>query len=102
VARAGHHLAPLLLSSGRNIFEELGQGFSLLGLDVDESALKAFGAAAKRLGVPLKVIRDSCDGGREQYQARLILIRPDQFIAWASSESGIDGAEVLRQAVGAG
>jgi cysteine desulfurase/selenocysteine lyase len=35
-ARAGHHLAPQTLSSGRNVFEELGEGFTLL----------AFGAAA--------------------------------------------------------
>ena len=102
VARAGHHLAPSLLSSGRNIFEDLGQGFSLLGLDVHESTLRSFEVAAKRLGMPLKIIRDTCDGGRERYQARLILIRPDQFVAWASSESGVDGAEVLSRTIGAG
>jgi hypothetical protein len=102
IARAGHHLAPLLLSSGRNVFEDLDQGFSLLGLDVHESALEAFEIAAKRLRVPLKIIRDTCNGGREHYQAKLILIRPDQFVAWASSDSGADGAEVLRRAIGAG
>jgi hypothetical protein len=92
----------LLLSSGRNIFEDLGQGFSLLGLDVHESTLKSFQVAAKQLNVPLKIIRDTCDGGREQYQARLILIRPDQFVAYASSDSGVAGAEVLRRTIGAG
>ncbi len=102
IARAGHHLAPLLLSSGRNVFEDLDQGFSLLGLDVHESALEAFEIAAKRLRVPLKIIRDTCNGGREHYQAKLILIRPDQFVAWASSDSGADRAEVLRRAIGAG
>jgi 2-polyprenyl-6-methoxyphenol hydroxylase-like FAD-dependent oxidoreductase len=101
-ARAGHHLAPSLLSSGRNIFEDLGQGFSLLCLDVHESTLRSFEAAAKRLGMPLKIIRDTCYGGRERYQARLILIRPDQFVAWASSESDVDGAEVLSRTIGAG
>ena len=102
VARAGHHLAPLLLSSGRNIFEDLGQGFSLLGLDVHVSTLRSFQVAAKQLNVPLKIIRDTCDGGREQYQARLILIRPDQFVAYASSDSGVAGAEILRRTIGAG
>src|SRR5262249_29773221 len=29
-ARPGHHLAPQSLSSGRNVFEELGSGFALL------------------------------------------------------------------------
>jgi 4-hydroxyisophthalate hydroxylase len=101
-ARAGHHLAPLLLSSGRNVFEDLGQGFSLLGLDVHESTLTSFEVAAKQLGVPLKIVRDTCDGGREHYQAKLILIRPDQFVAWASDDSGPNGAEVLRRTIGAG
>jgi 2-polyprenyl-6-methoxyphenol hydroxylase-like FAD-dependent oxidoreductase len=101
-ARAGHHLAPLLLSSGCNVFEELGESFSLLGLDVHENALSSFQIAAQRLRVPLKIIRDTCDDGRERYQARLILIRPDQFVACASSESDIDGGEVLRRTIGAG
>jgi 4-hydroxyisophthalate hydroxylase len=101
-ARAGHHLAPLLLSSGRNVFEDLGQGFSLLGLDFPESTLRSFEVAAKQLSVPLKIIRDTCDGGRKQYKATLILIRPDQFVGWASSDSDVDGAEILRRAIGAG
>ncbi|MBM1174679.1 FAD-dependent monooxygenase [Microvirga arabica] len=101
-ARAGHHLAPLLLSSGRNIYEDLGQGFSLLGLDVDERTLQSFEEAAKQLRLPLKIIRDTCDAGRERYRARLILIRPDQFVAWASSDSNADGAEILRRTIVAG
>jgi 4-hydroxyisophthalate hydroxylase len=101
-ARAGHHLAPSLLSSGRNVFEDLGQGFSLLGLDVHETTLRSFEAAARQLGMPLKIIQDTCDGDRERYQARLILIRPDQFVAWASSESDVDGGEALRRTIGAG
>jgi hypothetical protein len=52
--------------------------------------------------VPLKIIRDTCDDGRERYQARLILIRLDQFVAWASSERDVVGAEVLRRTIGAG
>jgi 4-hydroxyisophthalate hydroxylase len=32
----------------------------------------------------------------------LILIRPDQFVAWASRDSSADGAEVLKRTVGAG
>src|SRR5690606_17810542 len=31
-ARPGHHLAPQPLSSGRNVFEELGSGYTLLAL----------------------------------------------------------------------
>ena len=58
-ARAGHHLPPQLLSSGRNVFEELGTGFSLLAFDPPDGAVSAFEQAAGSLRVPLKVISDS-------------------------------------------
>ena len=58
-ARAGHHLTPRALSSGRNVFEELGPGFTLLAFGADDAAVAAFEEAAKALGVPLKVVRDT-------------------------------------------
>jgi 2-polyprenyl-6-methoxyphenol hydroxylase-like FAD-dependent oxidoreductase len=96
-ARAGHHLAPQPLSSGRNIFEELGQGFTLIALGTDETAA-AFEQAASSLGVPLKVIRDSAANGRETYASRLILVRPDQFVAWAGDEA--EPALILQRSIG--
>ena len=35
-ARAGHHLSPRELSNGRNVYQELGPGLTLLALDADE------------------------------------------------------------------
>ena len=57
-ARAGHHLPTQLLSSGRNVFEELGTEFTLLAFDADDRAVTAFEQAAQELGVPLTVVRD--------------------------------------------
>jgi 4-hydroxyisophthalate hydroxylase len=96
-ARAGHHLAPQPLSSGRNIFEELCQSFTLIALGASEAA-SAFEAAASRLGIPLKVITDSAADGRERYASRLILVRPDQFVAWAGDEA--EPIPILQRAVG--
>ena len=98
-ARAGHHVAPQPLSSGRNLFEELGDGFTLLALDAADTA-HAFAAAAEEVGVPLKVIGDGRDGGRERYGAGLVLIRPDQFVAWAADDGPADPADILRTAAG--
>lgn len=81
-ARTGHHLPPQPLSSGKNIYEELGDGFSLLALDVADDVIKTFAQRAQALNIPLKIIRDTRADGREAYKASLILIRPDQFIAW--------------------
>ena len=106
-ARAGHHLSPQKLSSGRNVFEELGApgskiGFSLVALGVDDGVVRGFEEAAKSLRVPMKVIRDSYDGGREVYESKLILVRPDQFIAWCGNEAPQDAKAVLAKAVGRG
>lgn len=100
VAKAGHHLPPQKLSSGRNVFEELGDGFALLAFDADAAVVAGFEAAASELGVPLKVIRDSSAGGREAYKARLILVRPDQYVAWCGDAAPMPPRAILAKAVG--
>jgi 2-polyprenyl-6-methoxyphenol hydroxylase-like FAD-dependent oxidoreductase len=99
-ARGGHHLGPLPLSSGHNVFEELGAGFTLIALDADEGAIADFKKSAESLGVPLKVVKDSFAGDREKYVSHLLLVRPDQFVSW-HGDSVPEGADaVLRTVVG--
>lgn len=101
-ARAGHHLAPQPLSSGGTVFDALGGGFTLIGLDADAAVLDGFARAATDAGTPLKVVRDSRAGGRERYEAAYMLVRPDQFVAWASDTPPADPAVVLDKAAGGG
>jgi len=56
--------------------------------------------AAQSRDVPLKIIRDTCSGGREQYERRLILVRPDQYVAWTGDGAPADPGQVIGQAVG--
>jgi 2-polyprenyl-6-methoxyphenol hydroxylase-like FAD-dependent oxidoreductase len=81
-ARAGHHLAPQPLSSGKNVFEELGSGFTLLAFGADDTTVRAFEEAATAANVPLTIVRDTFGDEREAYEHRLILVRPDQYISW--------------------
>jgi 4-hydroxyisophthalate hydroxylase len=100
-ARAGHHLAPVVLSSGANIFERLASGFTLIALGGDQEPAAAFQAAATDLGIPLQVIADTFDGQRASYGQRFVLVRPDQHVAWTGNDPPADAAAVLRRAVGA-
>jgi 2-polyprenyl-6-methoxyphenol hydroxylase-like FAD-dependent oxidoreductase len=99
-ARAGHHLPPQLLSSGRNVFEELGPDFTLLAFDAEDATVLAFSDAAKALNVSLKVVRDSYRDGRKAYEASLILVRPDRYIAWSAVSAPADAAAILGKTVG--
>jgi 4-hydroxyisophthalate hydroxylase len=98
-ARAGHHLPPQLLSSGRNVFAELGNEFTLLAFDAQHATAAAFAQAAKTLQLPLKIVCDSYDQGRRAYEAKLILVRPDRYIAWAGDAPPADATSLLAKSL---
>lgn len=102
IARAGHHLAPQPLSAGGTTFEALGDGFTLLAFDTEASLTELFQSVAADLKVPLTIIEDSYDSGREKYGASAILVRPDHFIAWVGGDDPeVDVAAILNRAIGA-
>jgi hypothetical protein len=82
------------------VFEELGPYFTLLALDADDSIVAAFVAAAETLGVPQKVVRDTYQDGRKAYEAKLILVRPDRYVAWASDSAPSDAKQIIGKAIG--
>ncbi|MCL2393729.1 MAG: FAD-dependent monooxygenase, partial [Acidimicrobiaceae bacterium] len=99
-ARPGFHLSPQTLTSGKNVFEALGPGFTLFAFGADDAATDGIEGAAVAHGVPLRVVRDSYEGDRVEYGKRLILVRPDQFIAWAGDEAPGDPDALVRRVSG--
>lgn len=99
-ARAGHHLAPGLLSSGRNIFEELGSSYTLVAFTADRPPVMAFQDAARSLRIPLRVVLDTLDGARPGYGSRYILVRPDQYVAWTGNQLPANATALLRRVAG--
>jgi 2-polyprenyl-6-methoxyphenol hydroxylase-like FAD-dependent oxidoreductase len=103
-ARAGHHLAPTMLGSGANVFEALGSGFTLLALRAQHESVQAFRDAATELNLPLTVVEDGGKGEPARYEATLVLVRPDQFVAWSAREESVaidEARHILRLACGA-
>ena len=99
-ARAGHHLAPRQLASGRNVFEELGDGFTLLDFGAPDTAAARSGAPPKPAECRSSWSRTTARRAREFYEAALCLVRPDQFIAWVSDGDVTDADGIIRRVVG--
>jgi 2-polyprenyl-6-methoxyphenol hydroxylase-like FAD-dependent oxidoreductase len=99
-ARAGHHLTPQPLSSGRNVFEELGMDYALLAFGADDASVDALRQAARARGLPMKVIADTFEGGREKYEARLVLVRPDQYAVWTGDKAPTDADALMAKVAG--
>jgi 2-polyprenyl-6-methoxyphenol hydroxylase-like FAD-dependent oxidoreductase len=102
-ARAGHHLTPTKLSNGQNMFELLGRDFTLVALGSDGeigAAARAFEAAARSARVPLKIVRERFEGETAQLAKRLILVRPDHFVAWADDSLSAPAETIVRLGAG--
>jgi 2-polyprenyl-6-methoxyphenol hydroxylase-like FAD-dependent oxidoreductase len=68
------------LNDGRALFDLFGKGFTLLRFaDVDAEPLAE---AARQRGVPLDVVDVRDDHARRLYERDLVLVRPDQHVAW--------------------
>jgi hypothetical protein len=79
VDRPGARAPHFWLAPGRAAYDEFGKGFTLLDFGAPKGA-DAFETAAQTRGVPLKTLRLQAPGGL--YRTRLVLVRPDQHIAW--------------------
>lgn len=101
-ARAGHHLAPARLASGRDVIDALGGGFTLLAFDADAAPLQPALDEATARALPLQVVHEAPSEESKRYAARLILVRPDHYVAWSSDAPGdVAGLRAaLRKAVG--
>jgi 2-polyprenyl-6-methoxyphenol hydroxylase-like FAD-dependent oxidoreductase len=100
-ASAGHHLSPQVLSNVRNVFEELGRNFTLLVFEADSGD---FERAAQARRVPLKIVHDNIvddigSSARDNYGAPLILVRPDQHVAW-TGETASDADAIMQKVTG--
>ena len=100
-AEAGHHLKPVQLSNGRNVFEELGAGYTLVALDARATDVERLVDTARSLRIPVKVVQDTYADMRREYAARLILVRPDQYVCWSGDVLPDDSASLLRLVTGA-
>jgi 2-polyprenyl-6-methoxyphenol hydroxylase-like FAD-dependent oxidoreductase len=90
----------LWCEDGRSLYDAMGPEFTLLRFDaaIDVAALKA---AARKRGVPLKVLDLEQQNTAIFYGGGLVLSRPDQHVAWRGDHSPADPLEVIDRVRGA-
>lgn len=94
----GARLPHFFLADGSALYDQLGKEFSLINLQGFDTS--DFEVAAKELGIPLQIISITGDTNLEKLGYKLMLIRPDQHIAWSSNAIPTDCRKVLLQVVG--
>ena len=92
-AHPGARLPHAWLPDGRSLYDQLGTGFSVLRL-ADTTDAATLLAAADRRAVPMTLV-DLSDHPelRPRYGADLLLVRPDQHVAWRGNV--VDDADAL-------
>ena len=93
VARPGFRLPHVWFPDGRSVLDALGADFTLVRTG-GEHDVGDWESAAADLGVPLTVL-DLPRRWPEHYPADLVLVRPDQHVAWMG-----DGRAQPRQVLG--
>jgi hypothetical protein len=69
------------LRDGRSLYDALGPDYTLLRFDPAVRVTGLLEAAARR-GVPLAVVDVAVPDARSLYGRNLVLVRPDQHVAW--------------------
>jgi 2-polyprenyl-6-methoxyphenol hydroxylase-like FAD-dependent oxidoreductase len=94
----GARLPHLFLADGESIQDKLGLYFTLVAVDRVDSA--SWEKAAEALGIPLLVLQLGRPDLLPIYERNLLLVRPDQHVAWRGDGLPSDIAAVLTRIVG--
>jgi hypothetical protein len=83
---------------GESLYDRLGREFSLVG-DLTRPAADALAKAAAALGVPMDAVNVDAADCAAHFDAGLVLVRPDQHVAWRGDHV-IDPVQILRTVTG--
>ena len=90
----GCRVPHLWLEGHRSLYDVLGPGYTLLRLD-PTTRVTGIVAAAEERGVPLTVFDLKAPAACELYGRKLVLVRPDQHVAWRFDEEPADPLDLI-------
>jgi hypothetical protein len=86
------------MEDGSALFDHFGKWFTLLCFD-DNTAVSKIEIAASKRSVPLKVLT-APKNIKDIYRAELVLIRPDQYVAWRGDGNSLHPEKLLKKVIG--
>ncbi len=86
---------------GSSIFDRLAFGFTLLRLGRATADVSGIERAAKNAQIPFEVLDVAAPEVRDLYERDLVLLRPDQYVAWRGNALPPDPDRLLARLVGA-
>lgn len=92
--RPGARLPHVFLEPGVSVHDRLGLYFTLV--IIGEGDASTFERASAETGVPLAILRLGNPDLRNIYERDLILVRPDQHVAWRGDSPPADAEALLR------
>ncbi|MGW4123096.1 FAD-dependent oxidoreductase [Nocardia sp. NPDC004711] len=95
-ARPGHRAPNGVIDPyGGTLYDRIGNDFALLVLAADRAAEQAFAAEALARRLPFTVIHLTDPQARQVYGADVVLVRPDQHVAWRGATLPVGGAAAV-------
>ena len=85
--------------AGTSLYDIFGFDWTLLRLGAAPPDVEPFSRAAATVGINLKIVDVPAVEARDLYGADLVLIRPDQVVAWRG-RSAVEASAVLSQVCG--
>ncbi|MEQ8699671.1 MAG: FAD-dependent monooxygenase [Bauldia litoralis] len=96
----GARVPAVYLADGAALFDRFGRGFTLLNFDPGRLDAGSFREAAGRLGIDLAVVDVDDPHAADLYERPLVLVRPDEHVAWRGEGLPDDPEAVMRVAAG--
>ncbi|MEU3459129.1 FAD-dependent monooxygenase [Streptomyces sp. NPDC006733] len=87
---------------GSSLFDRFTPGYTLLRLGPEPPSGKPLLAAAQAHGMPLQILDVEDRPARDLYERDLVLIRPDQHVAWRGNQLPTDPGDLVARVTGAG
>ena len=94
-ARPGHRAPHFWLADGRSVLDLFGRGFVLLEFGDEDGIDQKIEAEARKINMPLDIVRVDNADAAGLYERRHVLVRPDGHVCWRGDRLDLPPGELV-------